>query len=600
MNKKFKLIILAGSLIVIAAAVLLIINPFKKDRQILQSKFSMDYFVSIEDPNVAILDVGITINISKLSKDKKIYLIRDLVNTPDMLCEDENGNAVEYMDNGALIEIGPIDSGVKTINIKYPIMVGYNRNPYGDTLPYKLGCLFEDMLIFSGENVLMTPLIDSQDLDAVDKYISHVSFELLTKYDWQSIIPFQTPLSDECSFYVSKPAWGVFNSINKSAFCFGHFDEIVAPDHTYYVDKGITDYIPDSTMSMFSKLMGYYTNVFGSPLDSPFVLLRNYSADNALILGGVGAECCAMSINLRSPDDCETLSRTVFYAFFDSKIKAYNLRYAPNNWVYKGLGNYYVTESGKSLPDSIRYEYSIEIQDIYELQYLRYLYFSLKEAGFLLLEPAIEADMSFTQNLYYMDTKVPVLISTINDIIKTKTGQDDGFIKSLVEYAGSGKKFDIDKMFDKVCGSDAESIRKYFTGSALVPNNGKYCADDIFSPGEIVQELGYWEETFTELFTQENMLYPFSEIFLLSEKDFRAEAAKQNVHYSSEGIENEVKSFSVTLDRLLLQYAMRCKLAGIDDITDLDQDGIKFSLQEDVNIELWHAFCEQVGFDVGE
>jgi len=599
LKKKLKLII-PGSLIIIAAVVLLIVNPFEQNRQILQSRFSMDYSVSIEDPNVAILDVEIALNIDKLSKEKRIYLIRDLVNTPAIICEDENGNAVEYSDNGALIEIGPIDKGVKTINVKYPVMVGYNRNPYGDVLPYKQGCLFEDMLVFSGENVLMTPLIDSRDLDAVDKYISHVSFDLLTKYDWQAIIPFQTPLSGECSFFVSKPGWGVFNSINKSSFCFGHFDEIYTPDYTYYVDKGITDYIPDSTIRVFSELMDFYTGVFDSPLDKPFVLLRNDSRDNAIILGGVGAAGSAMSVNLRSPDDCETLSRTVFYAFFDSKIKAYNLRYAPNNWIYKGLGNYYVTKSGESLPAHIRDEYSIEIQDIFELQYLRYLYFSLKEVAFLLLGPAIETDMSFTQNLYYMDTKVPVLISTIDDIIKTRTGRDDGFVKSLVEYAGSDKKLDIDKMFDKVCGKDAESIRKYFTGAALVPNNGKYSADYIYSPGDIVHELSYWEETFTELFTQENMLYPFMEIFLLNEKNLREEAEKLNVHYSSAEIENEVKSFSVTLDRILLQYAVRCKLAGFDDITALDQDEIKYQLQEDSNIEKWRAFCEQVGFSINE
>ena len=122
LNKKLRLIIIAGSLTVIAAAILLIVNPFRQDRQILQSKFSMDYSVSVEDPTVAILDVGITLNISKLSKEKKIYLIRDLVDTPEMLCEDEDGNAIEYMDNGALIEIGPIDGGVKTISIKYPVM----------------------------------------------------------------------------------------------------------------------------------------------------------------------------------------------------------------------------------------------------------------------------------------------------------------------------------------------------------------------------------------------------------------------------------------------------------------------------------------------
>ena len=600
MNKKLKRIVILGSLAVIvaAAAILIIIKPFKQDRQIYQSKFSMDYAVSIEDTDIAILDVKIKLNIIKLSKDKSIYLVKGSVDTPSLVCEDENGNSIEYVDSGALVEIGPIDDGVKTVSIKYPVRVGYDRNPYGDALPCKLGCLYNDLLVFSGENVLMTPFIDILDVSAAGKYIEHISFDLLTKYDWQAVMPYQTPLSDECSFYIDKPAWGVFNSISKSGFCFGHFQQFSTPGYTYYLDMGITDIIPDSAISVYSEFMSYYTDLFGSPLDTPFILLRNDRADNALILGGVGASSSAMSIDLRSPDDCETLSRTIFYAFFDSKIKAYNLKFAPNNWAYKGLADYYVTESGAALPGSVMEEYSIEIQDVFEMQYLRYLYFSLKEIGFLTLGPLAESDMGFAQNLFYMDTKVPVILNAVNSIIKERTGRDDGLIKSLVEYAKDEKKFDLNKMLSEVCGSEAESIRKYFTGAALVPNNGKNNADYIYSPGEIVEELDYWEEAFAELFSREYVHYPYVEVFLLDEKNFRSEAEKQDVHYNTEIIENEVRSFSNTLDRILLQYAMRCKLAGVDDITDLDQDEIKYRLEDDSSIDKWRDFCQQVGFEM--
>ena len=638
LGKKKAIIISALLLLAVATAAIIFVavGPFGEGRQVLQSKFSIDYSVSFEDFNVEVLDVDIEINISKLSKEKIVYLL-NTVDTPVIMCEDEYGTRIPYNMFESIIAIGPIDDGVKTIKVEYPVKIGDERDPYSDAPPYKEGCLYEDLLVFTGEKVLLAPFIDPVDMMATQKYIDRVSFSLSTESDWQAILPYQSDRQDRAdllgqpgqagqldqsdqpgqagqsdqsdqptqgvtfAFSISKPGWGVFNRISKSPFCFGNFDKIDEPLFSYYVDKGVADAISDDARGVLHALMAYYGNLFGSQLENPPVFLRNAAGNGAVILGGVGSGGSAVSINIRDSIDFETLSSTIFHAFFDSKVRAPNLRYAPHIWVYSGLSDYYVVKSAESLPARAAAAYAIELNPrlIKEMQYLRYLYFSLKETGFLVIDPSFEDGMFNAQYEYYLGTKVPVMITAINDIIKERsgTGIDDGLLKSLVQYGGEEKALDMDRFLDKVCGRGAESVRKYFSGGALVPVSGYNYADNMFSREEIAMALDEYEYGFHDTFSKENVNYPYFGVILLNEGNFRSEAEKLNVHYNTGAIESQVKSFSNTLDQILLQYAARCKLAGFDDITAPEQKEIKQKLQEEENMQKWMEFCERVGIE---
>ena len=71
-------------------------------------------------------------------------------------------------------------------------------------------------------------------------------------------------------------------------------------------------------------------DVFGSNLEKPVVLLRTNEDGESSILSGVGGEGAAISLSMYTPDACQTMSRTLYHAFFDSKVHARNLHYQPN------------------------------------------------------------------------------------------------------------------------------------------------------------------------------------------------------------------------------------------------------------------------------
>ena len=624
-RKMGSLIFLGVVIFVIAAALTIIItfyviNSGTSD----QSKFSINYTVSPdENLNMKILRVNMELIIDKLSSEKFIDIYKSRVLSDIDSCKDNNGNDVLYDEGGALLSIGPISEAAGSVTVSYIVRVGDKLdyyNAYGD--------LYEDLLVFSGDSVLMTPYIDMNNRKKIDRYISSISFKLLSDYDWKAIIPYAEPLSDDLSFTIEKPTWSVFNAIDKSSFCFGQFERLnitanadiaasgsdaaasaattvggsattvggsaTTAGGEVFVDKSIAGSIPPSSWEALVSFMRYYEEHFGklSP-DAPLVLLRNSAIDNALILGGVGAKGAAISAELKTAADCERLSATLFHLFFDSKIKSPNLRYPPNNWIYQGLSDYCVIKSPDYLSRQIKDGFSIEIVDEPELTYLDYLYFSLKEPDFLITNPAMEGVMSYSQEGFYLGVKVPVMIDFINYAIEDSGGGD--FFTALLEKGGSEADLDIDKLLKSKCGKYYASILQCFSGNAIVPNFNNYYLDDIFSQEEITSHLTEAEGYFTELFNRDSIDYSFMPLYVLDPEKINPEVIARNVSYNTDEVQNGVKSFSKTLDQLMMQYALFANIAGFDDITDPE---ILEELFSDENINKWLEFCESLGYEI--
>jgi hypothetical protein len=364
-----------------------------------------------------------------------------------------------------------------------------------------------------------------------------------------------------------------------------------------YIDKAISTTAPNQSLDTILSFYRFYSELFGAlNADAPFVLLRNAEYDGSMILNGVGARGGAISADLKLADECQTLSTTLFHLYFDSKIKAPNLRFQPNNWIYMGLSNYCVLESASYLSDEIKEAYSINITFDREINYLKYLYFSLKEPGFLVVNPSMEGGMPIAQEEYYFSVKVPLMLDLVNTVIANNGG--GGLIKALLSVSGSdtssGIDLDLTDFLKTECGDEYDAILKYFSGTALIPNFNNYNIDDKLTSEEIVAELLADEDYYSVLFNNDYIHYEYPPMFMLDPGKFFPAAEAMGVRYNTEEVQAHVESFSKTLHQLLMQYAVLAKLAGVDDITVPKATEGMYTQEI---FDRWTEFCKDCGYD---
>ena len=592
-NPKMILIIFVIIVVLVVSAIIAVVllnnsDPSQNDTAT-QSKFSIHYTVEAsDDPYIKVLGVTIRMDIDKLSPEQMIYIYKSGILSPILSCVDDRGNDIVTNATSQLMSIGPIETSVKSVTMKYDVMVGRSRNYVQCS-----GDFYSDLLVFSGENVLMTPYLNYSEQEKSEKYISSISFNLKADYDWKAIIPFREPLSDDFSFKVENPTWTTFSAITRSSYCFGQFSKQDMMGNAVYFDEAIVDNVPYLSMEVMTKFLNYYTELFGElSSDAPLVLLRNSTENNAVILGGVGAKGAAISIEVNYADECQTLSSTLYHLFFDSKIKAPNLRYPPNLWLYNGLSNYHVVKSSIALSQAVKDLYSLTVIDDPEMAYLDYLYFSLKEPDFLQQNPSLENEMDEVQSMYYMDIKVPVMIDLINYAIADTSGGN--LITALLDMAGEEKNLNIDDFLKKKCGNYYEAVLRCFSGNSILPNYRNLKLDGKVSDEEITSHLDDTDARLTDLFSHghEYVGYYSFPLVILNPVKFQIDAEARGVRYSTDEIQAEVKGFSTLLNQYLMQYAMFAKLSGYDELT---YENVK-KMYTEANASRWVEYCENLGY----
>ena len=314
------------------------------------AQFGVSYTVEPTDIESKIVSVSIELTPDKLSPDRMFYLDIGEVEASEPVCTDADGTEIALNNLGSAWEIGPVSEDCESVVFQYDVKLGENTG-----VDFQVdGDLYEDLLAFQGKKVLMMPLFDSNNLTHMEKYISSVSFQLAGGSDWNAIIPFAPANSSEKSFQLERPTWYDYYDLINSSYCFGSFEPLNlssgGENAVFYLDSAIRESAELSDLSMVISFYNYYTGVFGSNLDKPVVLLRTNEDGESTILSGVGGQSAAISLSMYTPDACQTMSRTLYHAFFDSKVHARNLHYQPNEWLYRGLGDRYVNASAEALP----------------------------------------------------------------------------------------------------------------------------------------------------------------------------------------------------------------------------------------------------------
>jgi Predicted protease with the C-terminal PDZ domain len=551
------------------------------------SRFSVEYRVKPENVAGKLLSVSVRLKPEYLSPQKTLYLNKEEVDTSKPLCVDQSGNSVVVTDLNEVWEIGPLEDGVSDVDFSYSVKLGESSGDESRTV----GELYSDLLVFQGKNVLMLPWLDSGNMQHPEKYITGLSFQLTGEESWNAIIPFGKINGGEKSFRLDHPTWYDFYDIGNSSFCFGGFEPLKvstgAAEATFYLDRAAKNSSDTYDLSVLLAFYQFYAEKFGEGLgDYPFVLLRSTENGN-VILGGVGGRSTALSLSMPDPDACQTMSRTLYHAFFDSKVTARNLRYQPNLWLYNGLADYYVQASADMLTPQLKQIYGIEPQDDMKKKYLRYLYFSLTDPIMMALSPDQEGNMPAAQETFYYETKVPLLLHTLENF--TEQNGEGSILRRLAQQRPR-EDLEVSEFMKEVLGGNEPVLRQYISGASFIPNYWGLSGNSM-SREEIVSELSLCEDAIADSYQQENIAYPKDTFELIDPDTLKKEISGRNLSFASKEVEKIVWEYSDTLYLLLMQNALRADICGIQDPGELAS---KTAFHTKANEQKWLDYVKKV------
>ena len=554
------------------------------------AQFGVSYTVEPTDIESKIVSVSIELTPDKLSPDRMFYLDIGEVEASEPVCTDADGTEIALNNLGSAWEIGPVSEDCESVVFQYDVKLGENTG-----VDFQVdGDLYEDLLAFQGKKVLMMPLFDSNNLTHMEKYISSVSFQLAGGSDWNAIIPFAPANSPEKSFQLERPTWYDYYDLINSSYCFGSFEPLNlssgGENAVFYLDSPIRESAELSDLSMVISFYNYYTGVFGSNLDKPVVLLRTNEDGESTILSGVGGQSAAISLSMYTPDACQTMSRTLYHAFFDSKVHARNLHYQPNEWLYRGLGDRYVNASAEALPQELKDLYGIQVQDDLNTRYMKYLFISLKDPVMASLSSDMEGSMAAGQEDFYFNVKVPLILETIESFTSQK--QENALLHYLMEQP-QRQDVNISRLMQDLLGDNEEMVRAYFSGTSFIPNYWNLSAQN-WSAEDTVNLLAGYEDTLSTLFDQQYVLYPYDPVFLIKTDRLNQEIEERDLSFATPEVEQLVKDYSETLYLLLMQNALRADLCGID---DPGAAGVKTELNSQENGQIWADYVASVGME---
>ena len=554
------------------------------------AQFGVSYTVEPTDIESKIVSVSIELTPDKLSPDRMFYLDIGEVEASEPVCTDADGTEIALNNLGSAWEIGPVSEDCESVVFQYDVKLGENTG-----VDFQVdGDLYEDLLAFQGKKVLMMPLFDSNNLTHMEKYISSVSFQLAGGSDWSAIIPFAPANSPEKSFQLERPTWYDYYDLINSSYCFGSFEPLNlssgGENAVFYLDSAIRESAELSDLSMVISFYNYYTGVFGSNLDKPVVLLRTNEDGESIILSGVGGQSAAISLSMYTPDACQTMSRTLYHAFFDSKVHARNLHYQPNEWLYRGLGDRYVNASAEALPQELKDLYGIQVQDDLNTRYMKYLFISLKDPVMASLSSDMEGSMAAGQEDFYFNVKVPLILETIESFTSQK--QENALLHYLMEQP-QRQDVNISRLMQDLLGDNEEMVRAYFSGTSFIPNYWNLSAQN-WSAEDTVNLLAGYEDTLSTLFDQQYVLYPYDPVFLIKTDRLYQEIEERDLSFATPEVEQLVKDYSETLYLLLMQNALRADLCGID---DPGAAGVKTELNSQENGQIWADYVASVGME---
>ncbi|MCI9533050.1 MAG: hypothetical protein HFH38_15345 [Lachnospiraceae bacterium] len=582
-NNKKMIWILAG---VLGMAMLVLLVLAVKGRNAgSKDAYALNYTVKADSASSSIVNVAVEIIPGATRTEKGFLLQMPEIAASEPKCVTKSGKEATVEETGNAWMIG-LPGEVEPFTFTYDVRMGEQADTDGGTV---YGAFYEDLLVFQGNQVLALPLVGQEEASEIEQSVSELNFKLDTKYEWNSIMPFVKENGKEFSFTQEKPDWDVFNKIYHSAFCFGDFEKIPMEEEkdALYIEQPILDTADINDLEAVKLFYGYYKQLFKGSSRAPVVLLRA-DGNNDVILGGAGASGAALTLEMEEAKDCERMSRTLYHAFFDSMNRQRSLRYAPNLWLYNGLADFYSEDSALSLSNALRAEYGISMQDNLLTRYGKYLYYMLSDQSIAVASPETEGQMTVTQEDFYYDFKVPVIIAAIETFGKEDSDEQSVLVSYFIDH-GEEKEFDLKDFNKQVLGTNEEAARQYLSGESFVPNywnlNDSALGDYGILPAIYEREAWYEQE-----YEQQNMVYPCPSFELIDREKLDEEIAGRDLTFGSEELERLVKGYSENLYYWCMQAMLRAEVCDVKEPTTPDGKAALYGNEEE---KVWEEYCEK-------
>ena len=482
-------------------------------------------------------------------------------------CVDNSNRTVNLQNKDGIIKIGPFANSVQYVDFSYQIQIG---------LPGKMGsmgALYDDLMVFSGDNVFLFPYIASEkELDRISRLISQISIQVDAKDGWNSVIPYQTSynVNQKVPVVIKNPDWMTFFNLGKSCYAFGKFEPVTLKrklgDLNILLDPGYKAEYSKEVEEAIGALYDYYAGVFGEGLNNfPVILLRKDPNTKGSIIGGISGKTLGLTLSADQDYNWQSFSHSLYSAFFDSKVKARNLHFSPNLWFYKGLATYYETLSMDALPAAIKNKFEYDSSAGYRDLYIRYLYFRLKEPALFTIAPLDDTNFVGGQSEFMYYTQGPLVINAI-ERSPSKSGKNQSLLKFVLKHA-QDQSIRVNDAIKEALGPYAKDFSsKYISGKEMLPFFGQ--GDTLENPTKVVNKINDFEYIMFTWFRAAGIADPFDQVVILRPENVIEETNRRGLTFASRELEETIRGLSPTLFVLLRQHALRADVCGEKNLND--------------------------------
>lgn len=504
-------------------------------------------------------------------------------------CTDSSNQDLNFLEKDGILKIGPFPRNAKYVDFTYLVQLGR---------PGKLGvegALFDDLLVFNGDHVFLFPYVASEkEMRKIGRKIRGISVEAKVDQNWNTVIPYQKTPGETGgkTVMIDQPDWMTFYNLGKSCYVFGKLEKTTlkrkAGGLNILLDPVYKPEFSTELETAIGNLYDFYAGLFGTNLGNyPVVLLRKTPDSKANIIGGVGGKSLGLTLDPGQENNWRSFSHSFYHVFFDSQVRAMNLRFPPNLWFYKGLATYYENLSMDALPETIKTKFGYDSADGFRTLYSRYLYFRLKDPALFTLAPKDEPNLYGGQSEFISYTQGPLIISAIENSA-AKTGKKDQLLKYVLQRAEEGV-INVDRALQSSLGPyTADFKRKFIDGRDLLPFFGE--ADQKENPTKVVQKLNDFEYIMFTWFRSEGLAYPIDDLVLLRPENVVEETNRRGLKFTSSELEEQIRGFSPTLFVLLRQHALRADVCGEKNLNDPKLKEKLFAKME--NVTAWQNFLK--------
>lgn len=313
----------------------------------------------------------------------------------------------------------------------------------------KIGSIDSNILAFAGEQVFILPY---QAIN-LGKNQENFEFEISVDYNLNSFKNKLIPFENNNSTHFTTDSWSDIFSFVKSSYVFSNTLNTKSYDKLCITCKdNIDPIIVDNIKSIYS----YFESIFNDSVNVDVVILPY---EEKKFAGSSDTIICS-TFDLNDKRDFKLLSKRLFNAFIQSKIKSHVLFAPPNLWIVEGLCVYYENKALAHIDEASKERLNLSFEKEYQKLYRLYIHSMSTNEKIYNFPPVLDGSIkSFALIEYFYNIKAPLLIKLFED--NAINPDSNSIIKYLCSLEDANK-FSQPHMFEKILANKVHMIAKNY------------------------------------------------------------------------------------------------------------------------------------------